>query len=73
MRVARTWNEIPEPEDNKMCGHQKQFKLVCKQVEGLRGPCNVQADVLQEDHEGHEELHLKYQESKYLTADPIYF
>jgi hypothetical protein len=39
---------------------------------GLRGPCIEQADVLQEDHEGHEELHLKYQVSiKYKCTVPV--
>jgi protein involved in polysaccharide export with SLBB domain len=42
---------------------QKSHRQTTRQRNGPRGTSNVHTDVLQEDHEGHEELHLKYQVS----------
>jgi uncharacterized protein VirK/YbjX len=43
---------------------QTSHRQMTRLYNGLRGTSNVLTDVLQEDHEGHEELHLKYQVSK---------
>jgi hypothetical protein len=46
-------------------------KKKCTEDKGTRYTYS-QADVLQEDHTGHEELHLKYQVSN-SVAEPHYF